>query len=303
MKENAVRVKIPATTANLGPGFDTMGMALNLYNEIILKEDTGFSIFVEGEGAKFVSVEKDNLVYQAVEKVFEKINYHASGLHISIKNEIPVSRGLGSSAAAIVGGLVAANELTGKQLSAQEILNMANEMEGHPDNVAPALLGGLVISSMVGEEPVCFSVHLNENWSTVVFIPDTPLSTQKAREVMPREVSLKDAVFNVSKVAMMTAGFVSGDLVLAGRMMEDRLHQPYRMPLIRGAKEILSVAKQAGAYGSAISGAGSTLIAFCEKDREEKIKSAMEKMALLKQQSGVCKVLRPISKGAEVLSF
>jgi homoserine kinase len=244
-------------------------MALKLYNIIELeKQDAGISIEVIGEGVKEIARDERNIVYQAVWRLFKQINYPLKGLKIKLINHIPVTRGLGSSAAAIVGGLIGANMLSGGKLSLKDILNLAANMEGHPDNVAPAIYGGILVSVPVDNEIKSLKILPPAGLKVIVGIPDYPLATKKSREVLPQQVSLQDAVFNLGRLALLVAALHQGDLSLLATAMEDRLHQPYRAPLIPGMKKIFAAARLAGARGVTLSGAGPTIAAFVDRNPE-----------------------------------
>lgn len=260
-----VRVQIPATTANMGPGFDTLGMALKLYNIVELDETgRGLYIDVEGDGADKIPRDASNVVYLAAARVFKQVNYEPAGLKIRIINNIPLARGLGSSAAAIVGGLVAANILTGSKLTEKDILNIATDIEGHPDNVAPALLGGIIVSVQAEGEVKYSKIDPPSKLKCVVAIPDFALPTKLAREVLPSSVSMADAVFNISRSSLLVTALIKQDFNLMSAAMDDKLHQPYRANLVPGMKKVFAAAKLAGARGIVLSGAGPTLIAFCD---------------------------------------
>ena len=260
-----VRVRIPATTANCGPGFDTLGIACTLYNEVVL-ELSGpvgqVEINVSGDGADTLPTNSRNLVLRAVRTVLDKVGETKSGIRLSLLNAIPLSRGLGSSSAAIVGGLVAANAMVGNRFNQAEILDMATEMEGHPDNVAPALYGGFTISVMAGEKVTCLRLPLPQELKLVVCIPEFRLSTHKARQAIPAMVPHKDAVYNVSRTALLVGSLTSGKLEHLGEALNDKLHQPYRAPLIPGMPEVFAAGLAAGALGVAMSGAGPSLMAY-----------------------------------------
>lgn len=262
-----VRVQVPATTANMGPGFDTLGMALKMYNYVEMEAaGYGLQIDVEGEGADQIPRDKRNIVYSAAARVFKVSGFSPAGLRIKITNNIPLARGLGSSAAAIVGGLVAANVISGSKLGEKELLNMASEIEGHPDNVAPALLGGIVISALVDGEVKCSKIDAPAKLKCVAAIPDFTLATKLAREVLPQSVSIVDAVFNISRTALLVTALMKQDFNLLATAMDDKIHQPYRANLVPGMKKVFAAAKLAGARGIALSGAGPTLIAFCDRN-------------------------------------
>lgn len=298
-----VRVQVPATTANMGPGLDTLGMALKIYNIVEMEEtDGGLVIEAEGDGADKISKDEDNIVYRAAVKVFEKTGYSPKGLRIKLINNIPVARGLGSSAAAIVGGLIGANFLTGNKLSEKDIITLACIIEGHPDNVAPAILGGIVVSSMVDGDVKYFKIQPPANLKCVVAVPDYHLATKLAREVLPQQVSLSDAVFNISRAALIVAGLMQGDLNILSSAMDDRLHQPYRSSLVPGMKKVFAAAKLAGAKGVALSGAGPTLIAFGD-DNMELIAKVMKDTFMTNGVRAKVYVIEPNPVGARVLGL
>ncbi|ADL12597.1 homoserine kinase [Acetohalobium arabaticum] len=264
------RVKVPATTANLGPGFDILGMALDLYNIIEVKEtDRGLNIDIEGLGAKELPTDKSNLVYQTMDYLFDKADYRPAGLDIKLINQIPIARGLGSSATIIVGGLVLANTLAGTPFSNDQLLNFAAEIEGHPDNVAPALLGGVVISVITDQEEIIYKKIKAPELKTVVGIPDFKLSTTEAREVLPAQVTFNDAVFNCSRVGLLVSAFMTEDYDLLATCFEDRLHQSYRQDLVPGMGEVIKEAKDDGALAIALSGAGPSIVALTLENEVE----------------------------------
>jgi homoserine kinase len=262
-----MKVKVPATTANLGPGFDTLGMALEIYNYIeVQTKDKGLDISIKGAGKDNLPVDKNNLIYQAMESVFLKADVSPPGLKLNFINRIPLARGLGSSAAAIVGGLTAANELIGEKFSTQQLLNLAMEFEQHPDNITPALLGGLVVSTLQ-EGEILYKKIAVPDIKVVVCIPDFELSTAKAREVLPEKVDFDDAVFNVSRTGLLLTGFLTQDYELVSKALDDRLHQCYRASLIPGFKDIVASLKDK-VLGVTLSGAGPTVVAFTQRGQE-----------------------------------
>lgn len=264
-----IRVQIPATTANLGPGFDCLGMALELYNVVeLIPAPRGLSIEVAGEGAADIPRDDRNLVYQAAQRVFSQLDCAPPGLKLRLNNQIPVARGLGSSTSAIVGGVIAANLLGGGKLSVKEIISLASMIEGHPDNVAPAVLGGVVVSVQADGEIKYLKFQPPPVLKGVVAVPDFPLATKASRDVLPAQVSFQDASFNVGRVALLVAALQQGDLSLLGVAMEDRLHQSFRSSLVPGFKKVLAAAKLAGARGVTLSGAGPAVIAFADSNFE-----------------------------------
>jgi homoserine kinase len=267
---------IPASTTNLGPGFDCLGMALRLYNRVTASPSAGgVEITVEGDGASTLPRDETNLVYQAVARVFAAIDRPAPGLRIHLVNRIPLRRGLGSSAAAVVGGLLVGNALAGEALSREEILRLAVAMEGHPDNVAPALRGGLTLAALVEDGIAVTQLPIPAGLKAVVAIPELEVETARARAVLPAQVSRGDAIFNVSRTAFVVGALATGDLRPLGWAMEDRLHQPYRAALIPGLMETIAAARGAGAAGASLSGAGSTILALAT-ERFPEIGAAMQ---------------------------
>jgi homoserine kinase len=265
----AIRVRVPASSANLGPGFDTLALALGLYLECTLRaSETGLLVRVSGEDAFGIPPDKTNLTWRAFLRLVGGEAPRDAILEIA--NDIPVGKGLGSSAAAIVAGLALANEWLQLGKSRDELVQLATEIEGHPDNVAAAVWGGLVASCQ-SEDGQVMSVKLGRTaqMEIVLAIPNFPLSTAAARAALPAQVSRKDAVFNVQRVALLLAALSEGRTDLFAEAMRDRLHQPYRAPLIPGLEDILQLRDVPGLLGVALSGAGPSVIAFCSGHAEE----------------------------------
>lgn len=257
-----VKVRVPATTANIGPGFDTFGCALALYNTLSFEELP--------EGLRFDGVEPDymtadNLAVVAYKAVMDALRLPMKGLHITIETNIPICRGLGSSASLIVAGAAAANELHGSRLTREELLGICNDIEGHPDNLAPAIFGGLVASFVEDGKPVIARYPLHESLRFTALIPDFQLSTHKARGVLPAQVAYADAIFNVSRAAVLLKALEEGNEAKIAVSLTDRLHQPYRRTLIPGFDEAESLAKRCGCTAFCISGAGPTLLCLSTK--------------------------------------
>jgi len=278
-----ILVKVPATSANLGPGFDSLGLALDLWNETTITLAIEFSMRVKGEGADKLSTDKNNLIFCAAQKLADLAGRSLPAFHADCANQIPLSSGLGSSAAATLTGLLAANTLLGNPFLREEILGLATEMEGHPDNVAPALTGGLVVSTLAEGKVLAHKITIRTDIHTTVALPDFHLPTQAARAALPEKVLMKDAVHNISRAVLVAEAFRSGDLDLLGKAMTDTLHQPYRLKLIPGAQSAMDAAKEAGASAVALSGAGPSLIAFASKAEAgigESMKRAFEEAGL-----------------------
>ncbi len=259
-----VHVRVPASTANLGPGFDALGMALGLYNEIQVDlAGTGITLNVQGEGAeKLQTLGERNLVARSLTETLRRLGVHADGVRVRMVNRIPLSRGLGSSSAAAMAGVAAAVALAGARLDPEEMLDLALPFEGHPDNITPALLGGLTVSSVVEGKVRCVKLPVPECLQAIAVIPEFHLSTAKARKVLPHTVSRADAVFNVGRVALFLAAMQTGRLELLRDAAQDRLHQPHRAPLVPGMEEVLREGVRGGALACFLSGAGPTLLAL-----------------------------------------
>lgn len=256
-----VRVRVPATSANLGPGFDALGLALALHNEVIGEEADEVAVAVEGEGAARLDAGAKNVVARGVALGFEVAGRPFRGARLRCVNRIPLSRGLGSSAAAWVGGLLAANALLGEPIDRDGLLAAATRAEGHPDNVAAALLGGLTVSCADGPRVTAVSLPLPAGIDWVVLVPETQSSTHEARAVLPDVVPRADAVFNVQRVSLLLAALGAGRADLLDLAMQDRLHQPYRRRLFPWMEEVAAAGRRAGALGCVLSGAGPCLLA------------------------------------------
>ncbi len=253
-------VKIPATSANVGSGFDSLGLAVTLYNEIHLEEYDGLSIKALDDVD--IPCDESNLVYTTVKSMYELCGKPFYGVRFGQINNIPLSRGLGSSSACIIGGLLAANHLMGFPFNKQEIIDLAASIEGHPDNTTPALLGGFVASVFDGKQVHFVRQELHVGIKFAALIPDSELKTSLARSVLPKRISHKDAVYNLSRAALMSASLATGSYHNLSTAIGDRLHQDYRLPLINGADRAMKMMNDEGAYCSYISGAGSTLMAM-----------------------------------------
>ena len=280
-KKNHARVRVPGTSANCGPGFDCLGLATTIYNYMDLTLIRANKIVVEasGTGAEKIPRSRKNLAWQAVRKLLE-VTGHDGDFHgaiIRMENHVPISRGLGSSSTAIVAGLTAANKIVGSPLDKNELLTLATELEGHPDNVAPAIFGGFTVSVMNNGEVQTFSFQPKIKLKLVVAVPEFELSTKLARKVLPQRVLRSDAIFNISRASMLVAALVEGREEFLPFAFDDAIHQPYRKKLVPGMQEVFDAAKSAGALGAAISGAGSCLIAFttAASGLENKIAAAM----------------------------
>ena len=297
-----ITIRVPATSANLGPGFDCLGLALDLWNETIITLAIEYSVQVNGEGTERLSPGENNLIIRAAQTLAERVRKHLPPFHLDCTNRIPLSSGLGSSAAAKLTGLLGANALLGNPLLREEILDLATEMEGHPDNVAAALLGGLVVSTIEDEKVFAHKIDVGTNSDfpihITVVLPDFHLSTQQARAALPDYVTTTAAVHNISRAVMVAEAFRNGDLDLLAKAMSDTMHQPYRLPLIPGGREAMNAAKEAGASATAVSGAGPSIIAFSGR-REPAIGEAMTRAFEAAGYSARTFPLKMSSHGAE----
>ncbi len=283
-----VSVKVPATTANLGPGFDCLGLALPIFNEITVEETVmpgsgiEINIIEDSETYDILSIpkDKDNIVYKAIELLYNFVGQSVSDIKITIKTNIPVARGLGSSASVIVGGLIAANKLLGNPADDAVLLSIASEVEGHPDNVTPALFGGFCLSSMEDDGSVSYSkIEWPKDWKFTVLIPDYELDTRIARSVLPESISIPDAAYNVRKCAMLVDAVYRQDAELMKKSLKDKLHQPYRENLIKGFKELNEfLANKEDILGCVISGAGPTILVISKNDGFEKVENEVIKI-------------------------
>ena len=303
-----IRVKAPATTANLGPGYDCLGLALDVWNTLEVESLPGGDPVVEitGEGADELCTGRDNLVYRAMEFLFRDAGEDMPVLRIKCDNKIPLARGMGSSAAAIAGGLVAANSLCSQQYTANDLLEMAATIEGHPDNVAAAVFGGmrLVIMDQTIEGSRLYTVPVNvpPDLHAVTFVPQVRISTEAARGVLPEMVSVADAIHNIGRVGLLVAAMATNHLEYLSVATQDRLHQPYRQPLFPAMKVIFQAALDAGAMGVFLSGSGSTVLALT-KGREMTVAYEMAEAARQANVEGKVNVTQPTLRGAHLIEL
>ena len=301
MARPTVTVRVPATTANLGPGFDCLGMALDWWNEVGMALSSSPEVHVLGEGASTLSTGPSNLVFRAAQALFREAGEEAPSLSIRCENRIPLERGLGSSAAAIVGGLVSANALCQRPLSQERLLQLAATLEGHPDNVAPALLGGCQVVVRDGDRLMTASVPIPPELKAVVFVPQITMSTQKARAILPTMVSRDDAVYNLGRVALLVNALATGQVEQLGVATQDRLHQPERESIFPAMRHIFRAARDAGALGVFLSGGGSSVLALASSGVAD-IGREMAKAAEHAGVQGSIRVSTPSSLGAHVVS-
>lgn len=294
-----IYVRVPATSANMGSGFDTLGVALNLYSRLRVEErESGLEIITVNNTGN-VQSDRSNLVYRAMDKVFQETGYSPGGLYIRQDSKIPMTRGLGSSSACIVGGMLAANVMSGRKLSYSDILNMAAEMEGHPDNVGPALYGGLCISATEGRKTLVKSEKLENNLKFAVMIPNFYVATKKSRGALPELIHLRDAADNISSALMLYEALVTGDYDMLRFGVRDKLHQPYRKGYIDGFDEIFDKTYDCGAKATYLSGSGPTIISILTGNGKA-FRRSMEDFFRENSHSWKCMLLEVDNVGAVV---
>jgi homoserine kinase len=300
-----VRITIPASAGNTGPAFDSLGIAFGLFNEVIF--DTSLpegSVEIEGEAAQELLKEKPNLVQRAMERFAARTGKKVPAGGLRLVNRIPLWRGLGSSAAAVAGGLLAADAASGAKMTREELLRIAVPMEGHPDNVAPALFGGAVLTVLDAgdvEGPLTIvPFRLPSDWKAVLYVPDLIIPTKRAREILPQEVPRRDAVFNHSRVGLLVAAITQGRPELLRTAMQDRLHQPYRSRIFPPMGDLIGAAVEAGAWGACLSGAGSSILALASGERIAASEAAMGEKARRLGVAGKGVVLDIPGEGARV---
>ena len=297
-----MKVKIPASCANLGPGFDTLGLAVSIYNTVEINSSSEFSIEVLGEGKDVLPRNKDNLVYRSIKRFSEHFNCQLPNFSLRLENNIPLSRGLGSSAAAIVGGLMAANQFCKAGKSKKDIFSLACQIEGHPDNVAASLVGGLTISFKKDRGLFDYQkVKLARNWQPLILISSQRLSTEAARQVLPNNLTYSQTVFNLSRLALLVNALSSGDLSRMPIALEDQIHQPYRQDLIKGYGDLISICRQNQLIGPVISGAGPSLLGFVTQDQGKNILNKLKKAIARSSLNYLAKLVEVDTIGAQLL--
>lgn len=301
-----IRVKAPATTANMGPGYDCLGLALDVWNTLEVEVlDSGEPVVeIIGEGVGELGTGRDNLVYRSMEFLFKDAGQDVPAVRFKCENAIPLARGMGSSAAAIASGLVAANAICSQDYTPNDLLEMAATIEGHPDNVAAAVLGGmqLVITDQTEEGKRLFTVPINvpPELHAVIFVPDVRISTEDARAVLPEKVWVADAVHNMGRVGLLVASMATNHPEYLAIATQDRLHQPYRQPLFPAMKVIFQAALDAGALGVFLSGSGSTVLALTQ-GREMTVAYEMAEAARQASVEGNVSVTQPTVRGAHLI--
>jgi homoserine kinase len=291
------KVIAPCSTANLGPGFDSIGMAMSRYLVLSFSPTEGRSVEYRGETLPHIPMDDNNLIIRVMKDAFAEAGRSLPGFHLLIENEIPLVRGLGSSAAAIVGALVAANHLLGEPWSREALLDRAARLEGHPDNVGASLYGGVVVTAWDGKKTCLIRIDPPE-LPVVAAIPKQPLSTKLARQVLPSYYSREEAVLSSSRANLLVAALFARRWDLLACAMKDRFHQPFREQLVPGLKDALKNAEKHGALGVALSGAGPTIIAFAEDS--ERVKAYFESVFRKLKVPAEIALLHAVREGAFV---
>lgn len=296
-----IRIQVPATSANLGSGFDSLGVALNLCNQVWMEESDSFSI--TSKDNVDIPHDKTNLIYWAANRLYEECGHKLPGLKIIQLNTIPIARGLGSSSACIVAGISGANRLLGSPLNLHELIDLAAAIEGHPDNTTPCLEGGLVASAVEAGKVYSVSVPVSEKIRFVLFVPPFELKTEKARSVLPQQYSRADAVYNLSRSALMAASLFSGKLENLRVAVQDKLHQPYRASLIDHLEDVFRMSYELGSLGTYVSGAGPTIISLVASACAEEFSTQAEARLKDRKIAGWrVKTLAANSEGARIFT-
>jgi len=274
-------------------------MAVNIYNTISFGEtDKGLEIEVIGDGSDTVPLDENNMAYETAKYFFDKVGYKFKGLKIKIHNYIPIARGLGSSSSIVIGALLCANDIAGTNMSKDEILNIANEIEGHPDNVTPALVGSITASVILGDTVEYKKIMPPDMLDTIVLIPEYEMSTNEARKILPKTYDRQDCIYNISRASLLIMAMITSDYELLSKVVDDKIHQPYRKSLIKEYDFFENIMKSNGALATFISGSGSTLMAFCHKTMSQELYEILKEECKKNNIKGTIKILSPVKEGA-----
>ncbi len=294
---------VPATSANMGAGFDSIGIALEKYNHLWFVEiEEGLQILINKKHKLKIPTNEDNLIFQTMAGFYREIGKPMPGVRLIQEDYIPHTRGLGSSAACIVAGLMAANDLSGCHYSKEDLAQIAAKIEGHPDNSNPALLGGMVVGALSKEEMRLVKIPVPSNLSFAIMVPDFPVETEKSRGVLPYTVTRKDAIFNSSRAGLLVGSMMTGNIDNLKMAMDDRLHQPYRVPLVPGMEAIFHQADAFGAKASYLSGAGPTLVSVLLDEDKDVFEAKMRQYLSTIPHKWTVEVLKPDLEGARIVS-
>ncbi len=297
-----LHVKVPATSANMGSGFDSIGVALSLYNDIYVEKIKSGLEIVSKSPNKFIPTDKNNLIYKTICDFYDNVGMKVPPLRIIQEDNIPITRGLGSSAACIIGGLMIANKLSGVNYSKEVLADIAAKIEGHPDNSTPAILGGMSVGALTESGLKYVNIDMPENIVFAAMVPDFHLSTTASRGVLPKNYDRKDVVFNVSRAALLIASMMTGKYENLSSAMEDRIHQPYRKTLIKDMDNIFETAMQRGAKATYLSGAGSTLMAIITDEQKLCFENEMKGYLKTLDDKWELMILKPDTMGARFIN-
>ncbi|HIT86387.1 MAG TPA: homoserine kinase [Candidatus Coprocola pullicola] len=298
-----MHIKVPATSANMGPGFDSIGIALELYNHLWFEEiEEGVEIIVKRKQEIEIPTDKNNLIYKTMVDFFAQTGNVMPGVRLIQEDYIPMIRGLGSSAACIVAGLLAANHLSGRHYCREQLAQIAAKIEGHPDNSNPAFFGSMVVGALDQNEMRYVRLDLPKELVFAIMVPDFPVSTEASRKVLPDRYTKKDAVFNASRAALLVASMYTGKYENLSMAMQDRIHQPYRNQLIPNMDRIFKAAKNYGALATYLSGAGSTLMAVLTEEKAEEFQQKMKAYLKAIPNEWELTLLKPDTKGAQLIA-
>ena len=298
-----MHIKVPATSANMGPGFDSIGIALELYNQLWFEEiEEGVEIIVKRKQEIEIPTDKNNLIYKTMVDFFAQTGNVMPGVRLIQEDYIPMVRGLGSSAACIVAGLLAANHLSGRHYCREQLAQIAAKIEGHPDNSNPAFFGSMVVGALDQNEMRYVRLDLPKELVFAIMVPDFPVSTEASRKVLPDRYTKKDAVFNASRAALLVASMYTGKYENLSMAMQDRIHQPYRNQLIPNMDRIFKAAKNYGALATYLSGAGSTLMAVLTEEKAEEFQQKMKAYLKAIPNEWELTLLKPDTKGAQLIA-
>lgn len=291
-----IKFRVPATSANLGPGFDSLGLALNLYNNFKIKKREDKKVIIKlvdkNKNKEIRIPNKDNLIFKAYKNYFDYLGNEIKGIEIVEEMNTPLARGLGSSSSAIIGGLGAAAFRLNTLIPEQEFIQLAVDLEKHPDNVVPALVGGLCINFYCNHAYDYYKIDIDKNLDFIVTVPDYELKTEDLRNVLPKKLNYSQVIDNMRSVSLLTAAFINHDYKILKIAMEDQIHQPFRKNLIKSFDKIIQKAYQNGAYGAALSGAGPTILAISSPDNSENIAKAMERESNLVSKNAKSYILK-----------
>jgi homoserine kinase len=294
-KDDTVSIRVPATTSNLGPGFDTLGLALGLHNEIVVRRTPQRGVLLTSPVAEQSRAGAVAMLEEAAKLFFRRSRQKAFGVEVSLAGDVPVARGLGSSVTARLGVAAALNVLSGAGLDRSGLLDLVAELEHHPDNAAPAIFGGFTASGMTGDHVRCFQCQVSNRVSFVTLIPKFEISTAEARKLVPASFSKSDTVHNLNRAALITAAFLSRQYARLAGLFDDRVHQPYREALIPALTKVIRAGERAGAVGGWLSGSGSTIICLA-LENAEKVARAMRRAL----PDAEVKILRAENRGFTV---